>query len=182
MCCCAPDIREAVVGDLLERVAARQSLIALWQEVIRSAPHLLLDRLRRSDHLNWLAAALVIAVVAASAWERYVVQLQAWPVTARFLDRTVLSNAQLYIGVTTALYLVGCALLATSLAALARANRRQRSSPPQFAWFVAIGLSVPPLYYLVSPSPMDFTSLRLVQLGAIWCVAILVQWRNPRPT
>ncbi|MEO0973867.1 MAG: hypothetical protein AAFX85_12310 [Pseudomonadota bacterium] len=173
----ARDIRQAVLGDLVERYAAgaRNEIRIPVREAVHTIAFLCVDRVRRSAWSRRIAIAMPVALTAVTVvlWETQVTKRQAWPVTAYLLDSSSLPAPALYLLVYLLLYLFGGALLLSASLSL----RRHRLQQGKRIWPVllpaALVLSLPPLFHMVQPEAFDRLSFRVLQLALMWAMVFV---------
>jgi hypothetical protein len=115
----APDIREAIVGDFEERIAAASEGNSGQRPLVgalRSLPALLADRLVRFGGSNTLYAmgAVALSFSVICAWDRFLVDRWSWPFTASYAEHTGLPPTVVVAIISSMLFVSGgIAILAT---------------------------------------------------------------------
>lgn len=177
-------LREDLLGDMEEQFRARRRSgaqrvgLRYGLDVLKLVPFLVSSRLAgaRSKALGGhvlFAGATILLVI---AWEGLLVQKTAWPITADLMSAFPVAGRPLFFTIYAALYLAGLVLIAV-LYCLSREMGSTEKGALRCPALTILGtaLSVPLLFSLVFPQPLDSTAMRLCLLGLIWSGVIGMQ-------
>jgi len=175
----APSVlEEEILGDLeerfhlLEQEKPGSGTRTYFFEVLRLLPFLAAQHLRPANPRT-LSAYIVLCLFAfmlAISWEITFVQRQAWPLTAKLIADSLLAGKFLFLLIYASMYAVG-AILTYGLCALLSRSIRQILNVELHAFPLGFAsmLSLPLLFYLVQPQPLDSVPMRLALLSCLWC-------------
>jgi len=173
---------EDLLGDLeeefngLSECSHAKATIRYIENTLRLIPFLLLVRLsevRSSEMLLQLLAIITFLCVLIS-WELILVQNQAWPITAKFMEVFLLSAKGLYFSVYTFLFFfaIGAIYCFNSTALWMQKGLHLHPG------ILAVILTLVPLLGVFYPQPLDSYLMRMLHILAIWTLANLTVTRN----
>ncbi len=175
-------LREDLMGDLEEEYnglrerSHAQATIRYIKNTLRLIPFLLfvrLSNLKSSAIILQLFATMTFLCVLIS-WELILVQNQAWPITAKFMNVFLLSAKGLYFSVYTILFFfaIGAIYCLNSTALWKQKGLHLHPG------ILAVILTLVPLLSVFYPQPLDSYLMRILHIIAIWTVANFRVTRN----
>ncbi len=169
--------KEDLLGDLeedyhrLHELGHTSAKVYYLSNVLRLIPFLALGRLEEMKNRSALFqfAATVLFLSFSIIWDLALVQKQAWPLTARFMDNSFIPATGLYFSIYSGLYILG-------IAAIFRLNR-SRNQFYRYHYInpciLAAVLMIMPIISAIYPQPLDSYWMRGLQILMIWIFAMI---------
>ncbi len=175
-----------MLGDLEERfhelAQAKQRYPIAWYslEALGLIPFLIRQRFGSLNLPQLTAYTLICAFCfcLALCWEVALVQREAWPLTARLLGVSVIPGRTLFLTIYGSMSLLGASTILIIGSLVARALQRTLNVALENS-LVALSsmISVPTLFYLLRPEPLDSALMRLCLLTILWTGTLVIHRR-----
>lgn len=166
------DLKEAVVGDLVERFAERgsESTLVVLRETLSSILFLALLRVRRLSPSTTIKVLGIgaMSLFAAIQWEDRVARPLAWPVASQYTDHIGASVVTVYALLFSVIYGLGCiALLAVIRPVSLRLAGFRLSKSGALASVAFVALIPPALQFFFGGAPYP-PQVYCFQFGVAW--------------
>lgn len=166
------DLKEAVVGDLVECFEERESesAVIVMRETLSSIFYLTLLRVRRLSPTTTIkvlgigAMSLIVAIL----WEGRVARSLAWPAASQIVDHVGASVLTVYALLFSVIYGLGCVALLAVIRPVSRRLARLRLGQSGALASVAVVVLIPPaLQVFVDGAPYP-SQVYCFQFGMAW--------------